>query len=129
VRGSIKKDVELVADDADAGSGLISCAQSAAGSGGQLTEPILRIEPERKIQIMAFVPDLYALASELSKSRHLFPECLGDRADHRHRPDLGELHPGVDHDVGRHAELPLQAQQVAVLLRDLGAPHGFSPEV
>jgi hypothetical protein len=99
----------LVADDADARSGLIGYAQSVASGAGKLPEPLLRVEPKRKIEIQAFVPDLYALAPELAKPRHLFPERLGDGADHRHRLNLGEFHPGIDDDVGRHAELALLA--------------------
>jgi hypothetical protein len=117
----------LVADDATANAGLIGFAQSAITLASQLTETMLRIDPESQIEIAAFMPDLDALLAELPESWDLLPQRLCDRADHGDRLNLGKTRPSLRHHVRGDPELALAPQHETVLFLYLGAPHELTP--
>src|SRR6186713_2565941 len=86
-----QKQVELLGDDAGSSTGLLSPAQGKGRRLAQFAEAVLRIDPERQVEVATFVPDLDALATELAESRDFLPQRLCDRADHRDRLNLREI--------------------------------------
>jgi hypothetical protein len=86
-------------------------------------QPTLRANPHRKIDNFALMPNLDSGASELAETWHFLPQGFGHRADHGDGLDLLEGHQRVRDDIRGSAKILLLAQQVSILLRDLGAPH------
>nr|WP_187399367.1 hypothetical protein [Bradyrhizobium paxllaeri] len=123
-----QKDIQLVADNADAETRFICLAQGSTGRPADFPEAVLPIDPERQIEIAAFMPDFDALATKLPEPRNLLPQRLGDRAYHGDRLDLWKRHPRLRDDICRHAKLTLALQKIAVLFLDFGAPHFLTPE-
>src|SRR2546430_8048095 len=76
-----EKGVDLLADHAGVGPGLISRLQGTILRTSQFAKPILQIDPHRQIEILAFVPNLDAFPAELAETRNLLPQRPGDRSD------------------------------------------------
>jgi hypothetical protein len=99
-----------VADNATANAGLIGFTQGAITLTSQLTETMLRIDPESQIEITAFVPNLYTLVAELPESWNFLPQRICDRSYHRNRLNLRKTCPSLCHHIGGDPELALACQ-------------------
>ena len=122
-----QKHVDLVADDAGADSRLKSLAQSAIAPSSQFTEAMLRIDPERQIEIAAFVPNLDPLLAEFAEPWNLLPQRLCDRAYYGDRLNLRKICPSLRHHIRGQSKLALASQHETVLFLYLGAPHQLTP--
>ncbi len=58
------EDIELMGDNAGVGARRKCLAQSTIGGPMYFTKTLLRFDPERQIEIAAFMPNLDALATE-----------------------------------------------------------------
>ena len=122
-----QEDLHLVADRAWPGPGLVGRSHGAIAGAADVAQPMLRADPHREIEILAFVPDLDAGLAKLAKARHLFPEGLRHRADDGGRLDLLERGQRVGDDISGSAEVVLLTQQNLVLPFDLGARYHLVP--
>lgn len=121
-----QKGIDPVVRNTHTGSGFECLAQGAGACLAQFGEPLLRVEPERHVEITAFVPDLDAAAAELPEARDLLPERLCDRADDGDRLNFRELGPRAGDDIRRQSIIMLQLEKISILAVYLGAPHGFT---
>lgn len=65
--------VQLMADDAHAGAHLVSASQRTFSGATQFAEAMLRLDPQRQIEIAALMPDLDAFAPELREPWNFLP--------------------------------------------------------
>jgi hypothetical protein len=101
--------------------------QSAIAPPSQLTEAMLRIDPERQIEIAAFVPNLDTLLAEFAEPWNLLPQRLCDRPYHGDRLNLWKGRPCLRHHIRGQSKLALASQHETVLFLDFGAPHQLTP--
>jgi hypothetical protein len=120
---SKQKYIYLMAGDARTDAGLMRGLQGANTGPAQFAQTVLRVDPQRQIEIAAFMPDLDALSAIRAEAWDLLPQPLGHGADHRNGHHLRKSHPGIRYDVRRDPKLALLLQKVVVLLLDLGPPH------
>ncbi|MEZ5934847.1 MAG: hypothetical protein R3F54_23515 [Alphaproteobacteria bacterium] len=75
-------------------------------------------EPERQVDVLAFMPELDPSSAIRGESRHLLPQRLCDRADQRDAHHRGELRPSVRQRIGSQAKLLMAQGQKTIVLVD-----------
>lgn len=118
-----QENIHFVIGNADSILLATGIPQGNRNSATQGAEPFLRIEPQSKIDILAFVPDLDPFTPEFRKARDFLPQRLGDGAYDRHLRYLGKPRPRLADNVGCQAETALPLQHPAILLLDRVGPH------
>ena len=73
VRRIEHEDVELMGDNAGVGTRRKCLAQSTISLPVYFAKTLLRFDPERQIEIAAFMPHLNALTTEIAETRNLLP--------------------------------------------------------
>ena len=119
--------IDLLWNDAHADTCPEGSTQRQRQGPAHLSQTVLRVQPHRQIEIVAFMPDFDTRAAEFVETRNLLPQSFGNGADHGHCLDLLEVRECFRHHVGGHAKLALLFHHGPVLSLDLGAPHNVTP--